>query len=234
MIFGKVPEPGRTKTRLEPAVGREGAARLYEGFLDDTVRLGRQAAALPELWLAGADDAGSRLRRRYPGVRLRRQPEGGLGDRLRSAFEAAFEEGASRAVAVGSDHPTLPGEHLEEAFEVLERADACVGPTPDGGYWGVGLRRQAWPRATALFEDVPWSTGDVLRATLRRAEERGLRLRRVSRWYDVDEPADLERLRRDVGPDTATAAALADLAGADGGPGRGPRTGEGEERRDDR
>jgi len=48
------------------------------------------------------------------------------------------------------------------------------------------------------FEAIDWSTSRVYRQTLARAEQLGLRVRSVPDWYDVDEPADLERLQRDL------------------------------------
>lgn len=216
MVFGKVPRAGHTKTRLAPALGEEGAARLYRAFLDDVLELGRSVPAELELWIAPRPGRDDDLGGRRPEVRIRRQAEGGLGARLRAAFRAAFEEGAERALAVGSDHPTLPPGHLREALEALGGCDACVGPTPDGGYWAVGIRRDAWPRAAGLFEDVPWSTPRVLAATMARARRAGVEVARVSAWYDVDEPRDLERLRRDVRPGSATAGALERLGAAGG------------------
>lgn len=211
MVFGKLPRPGRVKTRLAPVLGEAGAARLYDAFLEDVLELCRAAGTHPELWVPRRSDAGEVLPDRHPDVALRWQPQGDLGDRLRAAFEAAFREDDGRALVVGSDHPTLPPGHVEEALRALEEADACLGPTADGGYWAVGLRRRAWPRAARLFDDVPWSTPDVLETTLARAAEAGVEVRLASAWYDVDEPEDLERLRRDVPPDSATADELARL-----------------------
>lgn len=231
MVFGKLPRAGRVKTRLAPALGDEGAAELYDAFLEDVLARCRAAGADPELWVPRRPGAREELSRRHPGVDLRWQPEGGLGARLRAAFEAAFRDGVGRALVVGSDHPTLPPGHLEEALAALGTADAVLGPTADGGYWAVGVRRRAWPRAARLFEDVPWSTPEVTETTLARADEAGVDVRTVSAWYDVDEPADLERLRRDVSEGSATAGRLERLgptdgpaprpAGADGDPGPG-------------
>lgn len=211
MIFGKVPEPGRTKTRLAPVLGEEGAAALYGAFLEDVVERCRGVAAERELWVAPHPDAGPELEGRFPGVELRRQSGEDLGERLLTAFERAFREGARRALVVGTDHPTLPPGHLERAFAGLDAADVVVGPTGDGGYYALAARADAWPSAGALFRDVPWSTSRVLEVTLRRAREAGLRPARIAAWYDVDDPRDLARLRRDVEPGTATARALAEL-----------------------
>lgn len=217
LLFGKVPRPGETKTRLAPALGEAGAARLYRAFLDDTVRLARASGAdRVELWLAGAGE-GDGGPDGLPGdLRLRRQSGEGLGERLRRAFGAVFREGAARAAVLGTDHPTLPPGRLDEAFDALDGADVVLGPTPDGGYYLLALRREAWPGADDLFRRIPWSTPDVAATTRERAREAELALAEIEAWYDVDEPADLERLRRDAAPGSATARALERLGPAGG------------------
>lgn len=161
-------------------------------------------------------EAARELAATLPGFAPRRQRGDGLGPRLRHAFGTGFAEGAGRVVVVGSDHPTLPPEHVERAFRELDGADAVLGPTPDGGYYAVGLRAAAWPAAGGLFEGIPWSTPEVLAATEAQGRRLGLDLRRLPAWYDVDEPAELDRLRRDLEPESATARALERLVGGPG------------------
>lgn len=207
MVFGKRPVPGRAKTRLAPALGAEGAAELYQAFLDDVVRAARSVPeAEVELWIP--DPRPGELADRYAGVRLRRQSGSDLGLRLVDALDTAFREGVDRAVVVGSDHPTLPPRLLAAAFEELEGADAVFGPTTDGGYWATGLRSGAWPAGRGLFERIPWSTREVMAATRRRGEALGLRLAELPDWYDVDRPAELDRLREDLAAGSATARTL--------------------------
>lgn len=225
MVFGKVPRAGRVKTRLVPPLDAEGAAALYAAFLRDVLDRCRAAGTRPELWVPRRPGAREELARRHPDAAVRWQADGDLGDRLRAALSAAFRGGAARALVVGSDHPTLPPSHVGEAFAALAGTDVCLGPTPDGGYWGVGARRRAWPASARIFDDIPWSTPDVLEETLARAESAGLCVRRVASWYDVDERRDLERLRRDVEAGSATAAVLdrLDLATPSGAAGDGDR-----------
>lgn len=162
-----------------------------------------------ELWIPGTDPGA--LERRYPDVRLRRQRGADLGARMSSAFQTAFADGAERALIVGSDHPTVTSRMIEAVFDALDDAPAAFGPTLDGGYWAVGLRASVWPRARGLFEDVPWSTSEVLAVTRRKADAAGVALVQGPTWYDVDRPEDLERLREDLAADSATARALARL-----------------------
>ena len=162
-----------------------------------------------ELWIPGGDPGP--LRDRYPELRLGRQSGDDLGARLCSAFRASVDDGSARTVVVGSDHPTLTPSRIRSLLDLLDDAPAALGPTSDGGYWGIGLRSSAWPRARRIFQDVPWSTSDVLAVTRHRAREAGLPLAEGAPWYDVDRPEDLERMRSDLAADSATARALTRL-----------------------
>src|SRR5271154_5202135 len=116
-VFAKAPVPGRVKTRLVPAVGVEGAARLARALLEDTLEaLLSSGRAAPVL----AVDEVEAFRGR--GLPLVEQGTGDLGERL----ERVLGRGLTRAravVAVGSDTPGFPPPLLEECFSALERAD---------------------------------------------------------------------------------------------------------------
>ena len=200
IVMAKAPRAGEVKTRLAGALGPEGARALYECLLRDTFALAGE------------------LRTRRPGVRvaLCYAPEGAapefdrlaldhdvaiaqrggdLGERIANGFADTFARGARSVVIVGADSPTLPVERLAAAFDGLARGiDVALGPTKDGGYYLVGARRLH----EASLRSVPWSTDGVLRATVDRAAEAGLTVATLEPWYDVDERADLARLRRDV------------------------------------
>lgn len=212
ILFAKVPEPGRAKTRLAPGLGEEGAARLYQAFLDDAIALcGRVEGASLELWASG--DAGVReyFAGRYPDLLVRLQSGRGLGERLSGAFESSFAAGADHVVITGSDHPTLPSSYLDRAFSALIDVQLVIGPSADGGYYAIGLARHAWPEAASLFIGVPWSTPAVLETTRRTARRLGLGHVELPEWYDVDDPSVLRRLRREADPASHTGRMLARL-----------------------
>lgn len=215
ILFARAPRAGEVKTRLLPAVGPSGAARLYRAFLEDAARVysgrGRWSAVLCAEARGSEELAGIFA----GGWRIEAQSEGDLGDRLARAFRAEFARGAPAAVAVGSDHPSLPRDRLVEAFATLaDESDAALVPAEDGGYCAIGLR--AGTDVDTVFRDIPWSTPSVLAATFDRLRTARLRVRELASAYDVDRPQDLDRLRRDIGarrPDEedyprATAAAL--------------------------
>jgi glycosyltransferase A (GT-A) superfamily protein (DUF2064 family) len=109
--------------------------------------------------------------------------------------------GHGPVVVVGTDSPTLPPSFVAEAIGSLAagESDVALGPTEDGGYYLVGLRELA----RDLFRGVAWSTPHVYRQTAENAARARLRTLELPRWYDVDTPADLLRLRAELFNDEA-------------------------------
>lgn len=148
-----------------------------------------------------------------------------LGARLQNAFEAMYalsrdnaESGpASRGeLIIGSDSPSLTPEMLNRSLLVLaaiEPTDATpevrarsqspqprppdliLGPTADGGFWCIGVRR---PHAGLLVHGIEWSSERTLAHTLERGRALNLRVRLVESWTDVDRPEDLQTLWRQI------------------------------------
>ncbi len=203
-LFTKPARPGRVKTRLIGDLTAQQAADLHAAFLADL--LDRLAGGSFELRIAWALDPGEVP---PPTAHTSERQEGAdLGERLFLSLAGGAKEGRPVA-ALGSDHPTLPLERVEEAFARLEAgAQVVVGPAEDGGYYLIALRPEAVRRR--LFEGIAWSTGEVLAATLDRCREEGLRCELLPVGADVDTAEDLLRLARE----------LAET----GGEGRCPRT----------
>src|SRR5215210_1032277 len=203
LVVAKQPAAGQTKTRLCPPLTGAAAAALYACFLRDTLDVmrqvpdvGRGIVYLPEAAL----DYFSAL---APDMQLSLQQGADLGERLDHLLTAALEAGASQAVVMDSDSPTLPADYLVQAFAALDGpSDLVLGPCEDGGYYLIGLKRPQ-PR---LLREVQMSTPHVVRDTLALAEQLGLKVALLPTWYDVDTVAELDRLRaalRDAPPHTA-------------------------------
>ena len=92
---------------------------------------------------------------------------------------------------LGTDCPALSPDYLRRAARALaDGNDAVFGPAEDGGYVLVGLRS---PRH-GLFSGPVWGTSTVMSETRSRAIALGLRFVELETLWDVDEPADLQRL----------------------------------------
>ena len=203
-IMAKAPRPGTVKTRLCPPLLPAEAAALYRCFLLDKIAAVGALADTQPVVAYTPDDARAEFDGLAPGFSLVAQRGRDLGARLHSTLASLLAAGHAGAIAVDSDTPTLPGAFLQQAVHCLTRPgpDVVLGPTEDGGYYLIGVRRAH----RELFDGVPWSTSDVLDVTLKRAAEAGLRAACLPSWYDVDTPDDLQRLRTVLGAETATPA----------------------------
>jgi uncharacterized protein len=230
-VMAKAPRAGQVKTRLVPPLTPEAAGRLSACFLSDiteNIRLAARAAAIqgyvayapaglermfdgvlaPGTGLVLADGSGELPPRVH-----------GFGRSLLDAARALFARGHESVCLLNSDSPTLPTALLAEAARALAAPGhrVVLGPADDGGYYLLGMKA---PHAH-LFEDIAWSTGAVAAETRARACALGLSIVELVPWYDVDDGAALERLRREITaprqgalaayPAPATAACLARL-----------------------
>lgn len=188
-IFARAPVPGQTKTRLIPHIGAERAALLHEAMTRHLVEQALAAAAGPvTLWCSPDCEHPffAECRSRYD-VALQRQGEGDLGARMLQVFEQA----QGPAMIAGSDCPSITARDLTACADALRSGfDAVFLPAEDGGYGLIGLARPL----PALFSDMPWGGPEVMTQTRARLREAGLRWHEERIIWDVDEPADYERL----------------------------------------
>lgn len=204
VVIAKEPLPGQAKTRLEPAVGSEGAAALAAAALGDTLDAVAATPAGSRL-LALEGEPGAWV---PPGFAVVPQRGEGLGERIASAFDDA----GGPALLVGMDTPQLTPEMIAAAASELCRrgTDAVIGPAEDGGWWALGLRRSD----PSLFSGVPMSEPTTGRAQVAALERRGLSYRRLPSLRDVDTIADALAVA-DAAPDSRFARAMRAIA-ADG------------------
>jgi rSAM/selenodomain-associated transferase 1 len=203
IVIGKAPLAGQSKTRLSPPLSSDDAALLYRAFLVDTLELAKSLGWEGTSLIHPRGHA-PLLRSLVSGVHLLEQPRNGLGHALQYAFEWHFAAGYELVVLIGSDSPTLGSEPIRASeAAIYNGADLVIGPTPDGGYYLIGMRQPH----VGVFQGVAWSTTEVYAQTLRRAAELKLRVHSVDEWYDVDEPSDLDHLRRDLAASSEAVAA---------------------------
>ena len=195
IVFAKAPEPGRVKTRLIPALGAVAAAHLHTALIERAMGTARAVeGAELELHAAGADHPILRDCARRHDAALVEQSAGDLGERMHRAFERSLiDDRCTAVVLIGSDCPALSTCGLQTALEALRRGcPAVIGPAEDGGYVLIGLARGA----PELFRDMPWSTEHVLERTRERLRKLRWHWHELDTLWDVDRPADYERLRR--------------------------------------
>ena len=198
IVFAKAPVPGLVKTRLAPRLGAAGAAALHARLVERTL-VTAAASGVGPLELHCAPDIAhpffTACSTRH-GAALFAQTGHDLGDRMFAACRDRLP-----GIIVGSDCAALTADHLQEAANRLKnREDAVFIPTEDGGYALLGLARTD----RALFDRIPWSTGTVMACTRERLRALGWRWSELDTLWDVDRPADYDRLLQSGFPATGT------------------------------
>jgi rSAM/selenodomain-associated transferase 1 len=200
-IVARLPQEGRVKSRLIPAIGAGAATRLHHCMVEEILT---QSFSAREQLADEGIDLRLRLaltavdcdplshpialdwRDRYQ-IGLSRQSEGGLGERLIEALSpASMLEGA-----LGADAPDLAAPRLiESVTALLAGSDLVIVPATDGGYVLLGLREPE----PLLFESISWGSEQVLAETIDRAAQAGLPPLLFDPVDDIDRPEDLDNL----------------------------------------
>jgi rSAM/selenodomain-associated transferase 1 len=155
----KEPRAGRVKTRLGRQIGMTQAAWWYRHQTRRLLRRLRDPRW--SLVLSIAPDTALRSRA-FPDLARMPQGPGDLGERMARALRTFH----GPTILIGSDIPGVTRTHIAQAFRLLGQAPSVLGPTPDGGFWLVGLRHPS--RAPAkLFENVRWSHPKTRKDTLK-------------------------------------------------------------------
>lgn len=189
VLFIRYPEIGKVKTRLSRDLGEEKTKELYENFVKDILSSMESINADIKIFLdpAGLED---QFRQLF-GVNYLVYPQKGvdMGSRMERAFKLLIEEGYEKIVIIGYDVPDLPAVLVNNSFSLLDSHGAVIGPSEDGGYYLLGLKKDIF--SPALFRDIPWSTSRVYLKTIKKLEKEGISFQSLKKWRDVDRFGDL-------------------------------------------
>lgn len=207
IVVSEAPDPDRVDAWLCPPLRPQQAALVAEAALADTLAV-VAAAPVTRRMLALDGAPGDWL---PAGFRVIGQRGSGLDERLAAAFADAYAVAPLPMVLIGSDTPQVTADMLADAVASLEsgEADAVFGPSTDGGFWLLGLRRPD----RSLLAGVPMSAKDPGRVLLERLAGSGLRVALAPRLTEVSTLETAGQVARQC-PSSRFAAALA--ASADG------------------
>lgn len=196
IILAKAPIPGQVKTRLCPPLSDDEAASLYGSMVMDVLERCKPLREF-DRYLSCAPTTDhpffKTMEARF-GVQLWEQIGSDLGERMNHAVATAFGKGYQKVLVIGTDIPTLSGQTCLTTSNLLKNHDVVFGPTPDGGYYLLGMNRPA----PELFHDIPWSTPSVLSISLEKARRLGLSVGQLHPLQDIDTLEDLKSMVSDL------------------------------------
>jgi len=185
IIFIRNPEIGKVKTRLAKEVGPEKALRIYISLLNYTKEVSLKVNADRYLFYYRniAEDS-------WPEEKFQKRVQEGhdLGENMKMAFQEVLHH-HEKAVIIGSDCPQISAPLIESALDHLKYYDVVIGPSLDGGYYLLGMKKCY----EYLFCNIPWSTSTVLEKTIELIKENNLSLHLLKKLSDIDHKEDWDK-----------------------------------------
>jgi rSAM/selenodomain-associated transferase 1 len=195
LVFARLPELGKVKTRLAESIGAEKALAVYSAMLRDVLHAigeSRDETEVEIAWAPSERANGEVLREAFGSHTLVMQTGSNLGDRLSMAFsERFFFHRTQKVIAIGVDEPHISRELVDHAFGLLDSCEWVIGPAIDGGYYLIGCRAAVFN--PMIFSDMPWGTSSVMSQTLERIRDWELTTALLPARYDIDVIEDLQR-----------------------------------------
>lgn len=187
ILFAKFPAQGMAKTRLQPALGIEGAAQMAHKLLLHSIEQAVATGFTVELCVSPAPtDPCWQALNLLDSLQWSAQADGDLGLRMLTASQqalACFEQ----VILIGTDCPSLTTIRIRQAAQQLETQDSVMIPAFDGGYALFGFKQVA----ARLFSTIEWSTASVAKVTQQRLAELRWSVALLAPLPDIDEPEDL-------------------------------------------
>lgn len=191
IIFIKNAEKGKVKTRLAQTIGEERALEIYLILLAHTRKLSLGVPTQRLLFYSDFVETADQ----WPEPDFQKFVQDGddLGQRMFNAFKIALEK-YHKAIIIGSDCANLTSAIIEKAFLQLDHYDFVLGPATDGGYYLLGMTAAA----PSLFENMEWSTDEVLATTLSRMRNLGKTCYLLPELSDIDFEEDWKKYGREL------------------------------------
>ena len=139
IVFVRNPELGKVKTRLALAIGKKKALEIYKGLLKHTHNVLSNCNCDCAVFFSEQIDNDGLWNQRC--FKKFIQKGDTLGEKMNNAFKKGFEIGYQKIIIIGSDLPDLNSDLIKNAFTKLTLYDYVIGPSEDGGYYLLGMKK---------------------------------------------------------------------------------------------
>lgn len=188
VIFVKNARRGHVKTRLASSLGEDKALAIYLALCERVrnvclgfsgkcyVYYSEYIPSEPDLW----EDDFFIKRIQHPVI--------DLGLRMKAACNELLPVHSS-VILIGTDIPHLTTNILEESILLLENTDVVLGPSDDGGYYLIGMKKTN----DYLFQNMTWSIDTVLSESIQRINMNKMTYNLLKTLSDIDTADDWEK-----------------------------------------
>ncbi|APF26484.1 MULTISPECIES: TIGR04282 family arsenosugar biosynthesis glycosyltransferase [Clostridium] len=193
IIMTRIPVPCKTKTRLMKILTGQQCADIHKCFLKDVFNMCKSLKESTDIYVTYSDEGDFSIIESLVPSFARVFPQKGkdIGQRMENAVGEILKKGYEKVVLIGSDIPEIQIKDILRAFDILEYKDLCFGPTFDGGYYLVGMKKL---NKIVFKEDIKWGDKSVFYSTMDLLNKENLTVDFTEKYEDIDTKEDLKNL----------------------------------------
>jgi len=188
IIFALSPEKSALTAKLAQEIGTDQAALFHRKILLYTKEITKGLNCEKAVFYSDQIDNNDLWDNMIYDKHLQQGED--AGERMTDAFTRAFSYGKERVLIITTDCIELETYMIKEAFAVLENNDVVLGPSSDGGYYLIGMRKFL----PTLFEGKNWNSQDLLMDTILDLKKMSTKYYLLRTLHTVSSAADIDRL----------------------------------------
>ncbi len=120
-----------------------------------------------------------------------------FGERFTNAIAQVFQKGFQQVISIGNDTPGLTKKHIIDTAELLNKNGVVLGPSVDGGFYLMGIRKELFHKKQ--FLKLPWQTSQLSQCIKRLLNKSVENIIWLDRLRDIDSVIDLKHFIQDNG-----------------------------------
>ncbi len=185
IVFSKYPEEGKVKTRIANTLGNEFALTFHKECTEHTlIEVLKINSAEVFFYLFFTENKDREKIKSWTDSKFLLELQEGidLGEKMLNAFKKVISSGSEKTIIIGTDIPDISADILNQAFNALDESDIVIGPSSDGGYYLIGMKKLY----IELFSNINWSTNSVLTQTLKIIDDLKLSYFTLTELIDID------------------------------------------------
>ncbi|WP_300408847.1 TIGR04282 family arsenosugar biosynthesis glycosyltransferase [Lagierella sp.] len=196
IFFTRVPLPGKTKTRLLTDFSPQEAARIHKIILTSIFNNILSVDRDIFVYINPMEES-EVLKELLNWDRFYPQIGENLNEKMQNAIFEVLDRGYERVILLGSDLIGVTEDYLQKAFDILDTKDIVIGPSEDGGYCLIGMKKKIF----CVFDEEKSSHSKVLENLISRIDNDNLSYELLEEIYDVDLTSDFNRVTGNTNKD---------------------------------
>ncbi|GAA4238614.1 hypothetical protein GCM10022291_29760 [Postechiella marina] len=113
-----------------------------------------------------------------------------FGERFTNAIQTVYNQGYNSVITIGNDTPHLTSKHILKTAEKLKTHHVVLGPSTDGGFYLMGLKKQQFN--PDVFLKLPWQTTNLNRSISKVLASKKSNIHYLEVLTDIDNASDIK------------------------------------------